>query len=96
MVEHSSYGLWFSAGKTKTPSEDAKVRRALLLLPRRLWTLDFTVEELFKSIVSGGIVGIDLAAPLLPREIGLSGQTPLEAEVTRPAGQARDKAPIES
>jgi uncharacterized membrane protein len=68
----------------------------VIVSPNEVIDVDFTVEDAFKFIVSGGIVGKDLAAPLLPREIGLSGQTPLVAEVTHPAGRARGKAPIES
>jgi uncharacterized membrane protein len=35
--------------------------------------LDFSIEDAFKFIVSGGIAGKDLAAPLLPPEVGRSG-----------------------
>lgn len=68
----------------------------IIVSPDEVIDVDFTVEDAFKFIVSGGIVGRDLAAPLLPREIDLAAETPLEAEVTRPAAQARGKAPIES
>jgi uncharacterized membrane protein len=42
----------------------------VLVSPEDVVDVDFTVEDAFKFIVSGGIVGKDLAAPLLPSEIG--------------------------
>lgn len=42
----------------------------VVVSPEDVVDVDFTVEDAFKFIVSGGIVGKDLAAPLLPSEIG--------------------------
>lgn len=41
----------------------------VVVSPEEVVDLDFTVEEAFKFIVSGGIAGKDLAAPSLPSEI---------------------------
>jgi uncharacterized membrane protein len=40
----------------------------VIVSPEEVIDVDFTVEDAFKFIVSGGIVGKDLAAPAVPQE----------------------------